>query len=609
MAKGGNKVSKTFAWILMGLLILGLGGFGATNLGGTIQTVGSVGEEKISVDEYARALQNELRNIEQQFGQPVSFQQAEAFGVPQRVLSRLILEKAYDSEAATVGISVSDEIVARELQGIQAFYGPDGTFNQDAYIFTLENANISVSEFEESVRKDVARGLMQNAILADDIDASVFSDTVNAFVNEERSFRLIRLSEADLTDPIGDPTDEDLVAFHAARSEQYQLPERKKITYIYQTPDMLIDTIDVEEDAILALYDDRKDEYFLPARRIVERLVYIDPAEAQQAYDALQAGTTTFEQLVTERGLDLADIDLGDVEIEDLRSAGEAVFALEVGQVSPPQDINLGPSLFRVNAVLNEQTVPLDEVRNALFDELALERARRVIEGEMDRVDNELAAGATLEDLAEEMGMTLATVEYFPTAEDPILAYPAFVEEAEAVNAGDFPQVKATSDGGMFALRMDEILSPSVRPVAEVKEDVERDWRVDQVTKALVKLASETSATIFETKSDAVENFENLTRNEFVAAAGENIVTKVFDATVGEQIQINGEDEIAFVVLDDISAGDTSSDEALATREQIYNGYASSVSNDLFSAFSQDLRSRLDIQIDEAALQAVHNNF
>ena len=38
----------------MGLLILGLGGFGVTNLSGTVRSVGSVGEADISLNEYAR---------------------------------------------------------------------------------------------------------------------------------------------------------------------------------------------------------------------------------------------------------------------------------------------------------------------------------------------------------------------------------------------------------------------------------------------------------------------------------------------------------------------------------------------------------------------------
>ena len=55
-------------WVILLLLIVGLAGFGATNFGGTVNSVGSVGNRDISVDRYARELQNELASLSQQFG-------------------------------------------------------------------------------------------------------------------------------------------------------------------------------------------------------------------------------------------------------------------------------------------------------------------------------------------------------------------------------------------------------------------------------------------------------------------------------------------------------------------------------------------------------------
>ena len=96
-----SKTSKTAVWILMGLLILGLGGFGATNLTGTVRTVGTVGDKDISVDDYARALQEELRALEAQTGQSLPFVQAQAFGIDRMVLSRLSTTRSMDAENGT----------------------------------------------------------------------------------------------------------------------------------------------------------------------------------------------------------------------------------------------------------------------------------------------------------------------------------------------------------------------------------------------------------------------------------------------------------------------------------------------------------------------------
>ncbi len=89
MAAGKNSISKTFVWILMGLLFVGLAGFGATSLTGTIRTVAQVGDESISVDAYVRELQREIRAVEAQTGQALQMSQARELGLEQLALSRL----------------------------------------------------------------------------------------------------------------------------------------------------------------------------------------------------------------------------------------------------------------------------------------------------------------------------------------------------------------------------------------------------------------------------------------------------------------------------------------------------------------------------------------
>ncbi len=94
MASNSKPMTRIFSWILLGFLFLGLAGFGAANLGGSVQSIGAVGDRDIPVTTYARALQNELRATEAQFGQQLSMQQAQAFGITNRVLSRVVIETA-----------------------------------------------------------------------------------------------------------------------------------------------------------------------------------------------------------------------------------------------------------------------------------------------------------------------------------------------------------------------------------------------------------------------------------------------------------------------------------------------------------------------------------
>ncbi|MEM9270526.1 MAG: SurA N-terminal domain-containing protein, partial [Pseudomonadota bacterium] len=105
--------SNVLVWILLGLLIVGLTGFG---LSGTVsglssQNVARVGDEGVETDTFMRALQNEISRIQQQTGQPIGMAQAQEFGIDRQVLSSLVGLAALDNKAAEMGISVGDEAV------------------------------------------------------------------------------------------------------------------------------------------------------------------------------------------------------------------------------------------------------------------------------------------------------------------------------------------------------------------------------------------------------------------------------------------------------------------------------------------------------------------
>ncbi len=86
------------------------------------------------------------------------------------------------------------------------------------------------------------------------------------------------------------------------------LPETRGITYVWLTPEMMADPSDIDVEALRTLYQENIDKYVVPERRLVERLVLGDDAAEVKA--RLDAGDVTFEDIVTERKLELTDIDL-----------------------------------------------------------------------------------------------------------------------------------------------------------------------------------------------------------------------------------------------------------------------------------------------------------
>lgn len=612
MAKKG--ITNTLVWVLMALLILGLGGFGVTNLSGTVRSIGSVGDSDIDVDEYARALQREIRAVEAERGEPVSFAEARDIGVTDSVLARLIASAAFDHETGQIGLSIGDENLRDEIVGMQQFQGVDGSFDREGYRYALDQAGLSESAFEEDIRAETARSFLQAAVMAGVTMPEGYMQTLLDYLGEQRSVAWSVLGRDDLQTGMPVPDDSDLQTYHSENEDQFTVPERKRITYALLTPDMLIDTIEVDEEALRDAYEARESEFNQPERRLVERLAFGSEEAAQAALEQIESGDSTFEDLVAERGLDLADIDLGDVSRADLEGAGDDVFAASTGDVIGPLSSPVGPALFRVNAVLSEQVTSFEEAEPDLRAELAADRARRVVDSRIDAVDDLLAGGATIEDLADETDLELGQIDWHEGISEGIAAYDAFRSAASAVSEGDYPEVMQLDEGGIFAMRLDEVVPPEVQPLEEVRDEVTAAWEQEALVSELKAKAEPVVERLaggesLEEAGLSVDGSQTLTRRGFRAEVPPSFIETVFGMEEGGATMIEGNGRVFVIKLDEILPPDSEDSDLQELQDLLQQRAATSLSQDLFQVLANDIRNRAGIELDQAAMNAVHSNF
>lgn len=605
-----SSIGKTAMWILMGLLFLGLGGFGIGSLSGNIRTLGTVGDKSIDVETYARQIQQELRAIGQQSGRAMPFSQAQELGLDRAILQRLMRERSLDHEAAEMGLSIGDEVLRERILAIPAFQGVDGQFDREGYAQSLRSAGLNEGEFEVSLREETARQLLQGAILSGVEMPSVYSETLVAYVSELRDFTWVLLNEDTLETPVGTPDAATLRAFFDANSEKFILPPTKKITYAWLNPTDIIDQIDMPEEELRAEYDARADQYIQPERRLVERLVFADDAAADQAAASLEVGGTTFEALVLDRGLTLSDVDMGDVALSELDAAGDTVFGGDVGAVVGPLPTGLGPALFRINGVLPAQTVTFEQAEPSLRDALATDRAIRLVEGLAEDFDNRLAGGNTVEQLAEQTDMVLGQIDWTAESSEGISAYSAFREIAATVTEADFPKVEQLEDGGIFALRLNEELPERPATFDDVTQEVADSWRADQIVSALrvqadaAKAAADAGTTFPE--QGLTERAEaDQTRDTFILNTPAGFMNEVFEMAVGDIRILEGEDTVVVVRLDSVTEGGNS-DQAQALVAQLRTQQNEALARGLFDIYTEDTLLRAGQNIDPRAVNAVN---
>ena len=610
-AKSGTKLTakNMGAGVLMAILALSLLGFGADGFSTSIRHVATVGDRKIDADDYARALQNELRALQAQIGAGFTMEQARAFGLDRMVLEQLVSNAVLDLEAERVGLSVGDPTVQGEILAVRSFQGASGQFDREAYRFALQSAGLSEAVFEEQIRDDVTRSVLQLAVGGAAQAPESLVAPLLEYQAQTRDFSVLTLGAGDLAEPVGQPGQAELDAWYQDQIARYSLAAGKRIRYVWLTPEMIIDGIEIEDAMLRDAYAARIDEFVQPERRLVERLIFSDLATAQAALARVTAGAASFADLVTERGLTLEDADMGDVTQAQLGAAGDGVFALTEPGVAGPFETPLGPALFQMNGVLAARETPFEDAVPLLRDELVIDRARRILADDLDRFEDLLAGGATLSEMASETEMELGQIDWRAGDADGIAAYEAFRAAAGPLGADDFPELLVLDDGGLFALELIEEIPAAPQPLDEIRTQVTQDWQNAQIVARLRAQADALGAPSDSEDAPVPARFTGVSRSDFLSDLSPAVLQAAFDMTVGETRILDDGAQVQIVTLDAIASPDLLLEPVAQIQTVLREQLAQSLGQDLFSYFASALRAGQPIQVNQTVIDAVQANF
>lgn len=614
MAKKGQvKFSNVVVYVLIGLLIVGLAGFGIGGFSTSVRAIGSVGDQDITVDDYVRALQSEIDSFSRITGTRISAADAVSFGFDRQALERLLLQAAIDNEADNLGLSLGDERVLAALQAMEAFQGVDGRFDLDSYEFVLERSGLSHAEFDEIVRREETRSIIRASI------ANGFRPS-NSFLNDQiesrlntRNFGWVSIGSEDLPEPVPSPTEADLRAHYDENPERFTDPEMRDLTFVWLTPEMIAGDIEVDEGSVRAEYDARADQYDVPPRRLVDRLVFPSMEEARSAKERVDAGDIGFIGLLEERRVSLEDAELGVVGRGDLaNAAADLVFGSSDTGLFGPVESELGPAIFRVNAVLERQFTPFEDAEAELTEELALELARDRIADSIESIEDLLAGGATLEELAPETELRLDRIRLGPDSDEGIAEHAEFRAAAGSLSEDDFPELTNLADGGVFAARLDGIVPPALRPFDEARDDVSAAWLDARLAELLRVHAEDILNGLKSGKSFTELGFEPNVEEEtgrlgYVPDAPPGMVETVFGLKAGEAAIIGQGLEVGLVRLDSVNRVDLDGEAATALRDALALQFAASTGNDVFRLYSEFLQRDAGIKIDHATIESIHS--
>jgi peptidyl-prolyl cis-trans isomerase D len=623
MLRGMNKIGqswigKVLVVVLFGFLIISFAIWGIGDIfRGAVRTdVATIGDINISAEAYRTAYQNEVQRLARQTRQSISPERARALGIDAQVLGRLITEAALDQKARGLGLSVSNELVAKTITEDPNFQGPGGRFERSRFEEVLFSNSLNEATYVREQRAVIARLQLAEAITGALPVPLAMREAVHRYGAERRSAAYLVLP-ASIAGDIAAPTDEQLKAFFEERKTAFRAPEYRGVNVVALTPETLAKPDAVSDAEARQRYDELKGSRFgTPERRTIQQIVLPNAEAAEAAAKRITDGTD-FEAIAAENNVDPKNLELGTLAKSDMfdPAVAEAVFSLAEGAVSGPVQGRFGNVIVRVTNVQPESVKPFEEVAAEVKREVGLERARRELDTVHDAVEDLRASARPLTEVASEKGLPLISVPAIDRtgrdkAGNPIPNLPereALVTATFNSDIGADNEPLRTRDGGYVWYEVTGVEPARDKSLDEVRDAVVEQWRAEQISRRLAERARAIVERL--EKGEALEavaaevGLQAKTVSDLVRGAARDdlsaeVVNRLFATPVGKPASAAGTEESRVVF--NVTAASmppfvTSTNEAQRIEEQL----RILLTDDLLAQYIAQLQKDLGVTINE----------
>lgn len=587
---------------------------------GVDTSVAKVGSQEISADQVsqeARAEMDQLRNV---LGNSIDTDQAKQLGILDQAAEHVIGGVLLDQETQRLKLKVSDDAIRQSIINDPNFKGQQGGFDHDRYIQTLAANHLTEAQFEDSVRTQMTRDQLTDAVSDGMSPPAAMVDTLYRAQAERRTADIVTLTPAAVPAP-PTPSDDQIAAYYNAHKDAFQTPEQRAITVATLKLDDVASSITIPPDKLQSEYASRQSEFATPEQRDIQQMLLPDEATAKTAKAQLDAGKDFATVAKTLANADAASTDLGWVKHDDLPpELADIAFALPKGKASDPVQTSFGWHILMVTDIKPAQTQTLDSVKDRLTKEIQRDEAGDAIATTANNIDDALAGGSSFAAVVQKFGLKTQAIPVIDAqgrgADGKPIALPqpsdTVLQAAFSSGNGETSPLSELGDDGYFLVHIDKVTPAAVQPLAEAHDAVVAAWQADQKSDALEKVAASIVAEVNAGKSlKEVAAARKLTviASQPLARTGDDpttppsLVAALFDAKPNGAVSSPAGDSVVVAQLTSIEPADPAKDPAGV--KKISDQLAAEMKNDVLDAFSQSLRANFPVTINQDNLDHV----
>ena len=423
--------------------------------------------------------------------------------VEKQAMEELISRVLVSQLALDSGMRISDEQVAEQIATMREFV-QDGVFDQERYIQTLQNAQLTPKQFEERVRGLSTLDQLQEAIMSSEFATTSEQKRIASLMGETRDIGYLRLPVSLFMDDNESFSDEEIETYYNDHRTDFVIAETAKFEYIELKRDQLADQFEPDEEAIQAAYNARLKDFSTEPEWKARHILLEIPEDAD---DATVEKTKTLAQDILARikqGESFADLakefsdDPGSAaQGGDLGFFGKgmmvppfekAVAELDVDEVSEPIKTRFGLHIIQLTDKKEGSIKPLSEVRSTVIADLKQAEIENLFFDRREMLETMAFENpGTLEPAADALKLSIIESEFIkPTgAASGVFQNPQVIKMAfsdEVLRDENNSAAIELADDHVLVLRVKEHRPESIEPLESVRDLITQSLKLKAAT-------------------------------------------------------------------------------------------------------------------------------
>jgi len=523
-----DRAQGWIAWVIVGLIILTFALFGIDQYarGDKVVVVAEVNGQDVSGKAFLSLYNRQKARLEEQFGDMYD-QVVKDEDLRDQVLDSLIESEVMRQWANDNNMLVSDQQLAAAIHSAEVFQ-QDGKFSEKIYEEVLMRNGLNIARFEYEQRQYLLEGQFSALTMASSFATASEVEQLANLQGQERDVSYLRIDQRPFLSTVVVP-EQAVKEAYESNLDQYVEPEKVSVDYIDLSQKKIAEGIEVTDALLEGYFEENKALFTLPEKRQAKHILISLEADTEEAQDLAQktiaeiqeklAAGEVFEELAKTYSKDPGSAnsggDLGSFEQGMMvPEFDEAVFTMEVGQVSDPVKTDFGYHLIKLEAIEPKQVQALDVVKADVIEQYKMQEAERQYFDLLEQLTTiAYEQSDSLEPAAEAIGIKVQTSEMFSSEGGPseILSNPKVLSAAFSNDVlKDHLNSSAIelSANRSVILRVNQHQALRQKPLEEVSAGIKEQLVRQAAIKEAANLASDVLA-----KVEAGENPESLMRD------------------------------------------------------------------------------------------------